>query len=90
MTEVISDVDSKTMTPTLVYQGSVKDVYELGSEELLFHFSDDFSVFDWGKMPDRISGKGRALTLFAAGFFEKMTGASFWQELPNSKHLQQF
>lgn len=34
MTEVISDVDSKTMTPTLVYQGSVKDVYELGSEEL--------------------------------------------------------
>ncbi len=90
MTEAISDVASKTAVPSLVYQGSVKDVYELGQTDLLFHFSDDFSVFDWGKMPDQIAGKGRALTLFAAGFFEKMTGSSFWQDLPKSKHLEQF
>jgi phosphoribosylaminoimidazole-succinocarboxamide synthase len=35
-----------------------------------FHFSDRYSVFDWGEMPDHISGKGAALCLMAAYCFE--------------------
>ncbi|MEJ5167201.1 MAG: phosphoribosylaminoimidazolesuccinocarboxamide synthase, partial [Thermoanaerobaculia bacterium] len=37
-----------------------------------FHFSDRYSVFDWGKMPDEIPNKGEALCLIGAYFFEKL------------------
>jgi phosphoribosylaminoimidazole-succinocarboxamide synthase len=35
-----------------------------------FHFSDRYSVFDWGEMPDHIDGKGPALCLMGAYCFE--------------------
>lgn len=35
-----------------------------------FVFSDRYSVFDWGEMPDRIEGKGASLCVMAAHFFE--------------------
>jgi len=35
-----------------------------------FHFSDRYSVFDWGEMPDHIEGKGEALCLMGAYCFE--------------------
>lgn len=35
-----------------------------------FVFSDRYSVFDWGEMPDLIPHKGEALTLLTAYFFE--------------------
>jgi phosphoribosylaminoimidazole-succinocarboxamide synthase len=37
-----------------------------------FHFSDRYSVFDWGEMPDQILGKGAALCLMGAYCFEKL------------------
>jgi len=37
-----------------------------------FHFSDRYSVFDWGGMPDQIKGKGAALCLMGAYCFEKL------------------
>ncbi|MCK5628226.1 phosphoribosylaminoimidazolesuccinocarboxamide synthase [Candidatus Bathyarchaeota archaeon] len=37
-----------------------------------FHFSDRYSVFDWGEMPDHIDGKGEALCLMGAYCFEKL------------------
>ncbi|MGA3058889.1 MAG: phosphoribosylaminoimidazolesuccinocarboxamide synthase [Candidatus Bathyarchaeia archaeon] len=37
-----------------------------------FHFSDRYSVFDWGEMPDRIVGKGAALCLMGAYCFEQL------------------
>jgi phosphoribosylaminoimidazole-succinocarboxamide synthase len=37
-----------------------------------FHFSDRYSVFDWGEMPDHIKGKGAALCLMGAYCFEKL------------------
>ena len=46
--------------------GSVKDleVTEKPAQNAMgvgrFHFSDRYSVFDWGEMPDRINGKGAA------------------------------
>jgi phosphoribosylaminoimidazole-succinocarboxamide synthase len=37
-----------------------------------FHFSDRYSVFDWGEMPDQIEGKGAALCLMGSYCFEKL------------------
>ncbi len=45
-----------------------KDVMGIGR----FHFSDRYSVFDWGEMPDHIEGKGEALCLMGAYCFEKI------------------
>lgn len=72
----------------LIYKGSVKDLYEIGEDNLLFHFSDDFSVFDWGKMPDKIEKKGYALSILAAYFFEELGRPAFWQDLVKSQHLK--
>jgi len=35
-----------------------------------FYFTDDYSVFDWGQMPDRIPGKGASLCVTGAHTFE--------------------
>lgn len=57
--------------------GTVKDFnimilpgkeYGLG----IMKFSDRFSVFDYGVMPDTIEGKGAALCIISAYFFEKV------------------
>ena len=37
-----------------------------------FHFSDRYSVFDWGEMPDLIDGKGAALCMMGAYCFERL------------------
>jgi phosphoribosylaminoimidazole-succinocarboxamide synthase len=58
--------------------GSVKDleVLEKPTADTMgvgrFHFSDRYSVFDWGEMPDHIDGKGAALCLMGAYCFEKL------------------
>jgi len=40
-----------------------------------FAFTDDYSVFDWGKMPDPIPGKGASLCTTGAHNFELLEGA---------------
>lgn len=58
--------------------GSVKDfqVIKAADENSMgigrFHFSDRYSVFDWGEMPDLITNKGKALCILSAYFFEKL------------------
>jgi phosphoribosylaminoimidazole-succinocarboxamide synthase len=58
--------------------GSVKDleVTEKPTRNAMgigrFHFSDRYSVFDWGEMPDHIDGKGAALCLMGAYCFEEL------------------
>ena len=37
-----------------------------------FHFSDRYSVFDWGEMPDLIESKGEALCMMGAYCFERL------------------
>ena len=51
-----------------VIQKPTRDVMGVGR----FHFSDRYSVFDWGEMPDHISGKGEALCLMGAYCFEQL------------------
>ncbi|MCX8153546.1 MAG: phosphoribosylaminoimidazolesuccinocarboxamide synthase [Candidatus Bathyarchaeota archaeon] len=56
--------------------GSVKDleVLQKPTRDMMgigrFHFSDRYSVFDWGEMPDHIDRKGAALCLMGAYCFE--------------------
>src|SRR3989338_193143 len=38
----------------------------------VFHFTDDYSVFDFGKMPDTIPGKGESLCRMAAFNFRQV------------------
>lgn len=58
--------------------GSVKDltVLEKPEKERLgmgrFSFSDRYSVFDWGEMPDHIADKGKAICVASAYFFERL------------------
>lgn len=53
----------------LVHKGSTKDVYREG-DHYIFHFSDRYSVFDWGEMPDHLNGKGAALAEFTKRVYE--------------------
>jgi phosphoribosylaminoimidazole-succinocarboxamide synthase len=58
--------------------GSVKDLLVIekpGKDKpgtAQFVFSDRYSVFDWGEMPDLIPDKGAAICLTTAYFFEKL------------------
>jgi phosphoribosylaminoimidazole-succinocarboxamide synthase len=58
--------------------GSVKDLEVIKKPTKnamgvgLFHFSDRYSVFDWGEMPDLIDGKGAALCMMGAYCFERL------------------
>jgi phosphoribosylaminoimidazole-succinocarboxamide synthase len=77
----------------LVYEGSVKRVFapeSASSDKLWFEFTDDYSVFDWGKMPDTIAQKGRALTVMGAWFFQTLAPAEFWSRLPAAPALKKF
>lgn len=65
---------------TLYHRGSVKDIYLTPDEGVLaFLFSDRYSVFDWGDMPDHIPGKGKSLGFLAALFFEVLGNPMSWR-----------
>lgn len=56
--------------------GSVKDLKVVREPtstmagEGIFIFSDRYSVFDWGEMPDLIPDKGKSIAILGAYFFE--------------------
>lgn len=79
------------VTYSVLYRGSVKDVRGPVSfispdgdspliPGVIFDYSDAYSVFDWGKMPDAIPRKGAALALIAADWFERLERAETWRE----------
>lgn len=72
----------------VIYRGSVKDIYEISASELVFKFSDRYSVFDWGEMPDHLEGKGRALAQITSLFFNQFSKSSFWQNIQVDASLQ--
>lgn len=58
--------------------GSVKDLIVLKQPKGVetgtgrFIFSDRYSIFDWGEMPNYIKNKGNALCILGAYYFEKL------------------
>ena len=77
----------------LLYRGSVKDLKgpvraRAGAEQVnavVFEYTDAYSVFDWGKMPDPLARKGEALAVLAADWFEKLERAETWKEFSRSR-----
>ena len=65
----------------LIYAGSVKNVraHPGHDGEAVFEFTDAYSVFDWGKMPDAIPEKGAALAALGCAFFELLGSGSTWK-----------
>ena len=66
----------------MIHQGSVKDILgETGKSPYVFHYSDRYSLFDWGAMPDQLNDKGHALAFMAWFFFKEMESPQSWQKL---------
>ena len=66
--------------PPIVHRGSVKNIRrEEGRQELFFEYTDGYSVFDWGTMPDMLDDKGRALASMADTFFNLLGSAESWR-----------
>ncbi len=67
----------------LVYEGSVKKIWkpEKENDKLWFQFTDAYSVFDWGRMPDDIENKGKSLALMGDYFFQYFAKPEVWQTL---------
>ncbi len=60
------------MSDNLIHKGSTKDVYQKGTN-YLFRFSDRYSVFDWGEMPDLLEGKGASLAEFTKILYDEIS-----------------
>lgn len=72
----------------LLHKGSVKDIYSSSEPgELIFKFSDRYSVFDWGEMPDALEGKGNALAKLGSFFFDFLGNNRNWQNWDAPKNL---
>jgi phosphoribosylaminoimidazole-succinocarboxamide synthase len=68
------------MEKTLLHKGSVKDVYEM-EDGVMFDFSNRYSIYDWGKMPNLIENKGLSLSLTGMAFFDWLGKAANWKGL---------
>ncbi|MBC99538.1 MAG: phosphoribosylaminoimidazole succinocarboxamide synthase [Halobacteriovoraceae bacterium] len=69
------------MSSQPIHRGSVKDIFENeeNNDQLIFRFSDRYSVFDWGEMPDQISKKGESLAYLGILFFEFLADPANWK-----------
>ena len=77
-----------TNLPPVLYRGSVKNVRgEVSAKSLVFEFSDRYSVFDWGEMPDQLNDKGLSLALMGKSFFQFLENPLSWKKLFSSKAL---
>ena len=72
----------------LIYTGSVKEVWApltVGLERaVVFKYSDAFSVFDWGRLPDALPKKGSALAVLTAQWFTELEKPESWREFSRS------
>ena len=65
--------------PPLYHRGSVKNILgETDAAQLVFAYSNRYSVFDWGEMPDHIPHKGECLAVMAYVFFKALGQAETW------------
>jgi phosphoribosylaminoimidazole-succinocarboxamide synthase len=74
----------------IVYEGADRRVFGTGGGEdrLYLEISDHYSIFDWGRMPDRIANRGRALSVIAAYIFEHLENPETWQHTAMSPALK--
>lgn len=66
--------------PEILYKGSVKNVRgNDGEDHVFFEFSDRYSIFDWGEMPDLIEGKGESLATFTDAIYSFLENSNSWK-----------
>lgn len=70
-------MDSKLSQLKNIYTGSVKDIYQK-DDTLIFHFTNRYSIYDWGQMPDLIEQKGEALATTARLIYTMIADPIFW------------
>jgi phosphoribosylaminoimidazole-succinocarboxamide synthase len=75
------------MKGKLLYEGSVKNLWDFGSGKIEFEYTDAYSVFDWGRMPDALEAKGESLAALGAYFFKRAADPSTWRSLSGSRLL---
>ncbi len=75
----------------IIQRGSVKNIWEFNSEDCVFEFSDRYSIFDWGEMPDRIPSKGESLAVMSDCLFKNLGNPEFWNRwMPSTDFLSQW
>lgn len=61
-------------------RGSVKNIRgKPGKSPYLFEYSNRYSVFDWGHMPDQLTGKGKSLAFMGWLFFKLLENPDSWK-----------
>ena len=68
----------------LVNRGSVKDIFSDG-DNYVFDYSDRYSIFDWGEMPDKLNNKGKSLAAMANLFFEYFGKPGLWRDFDRTR-----
>ncbi len=64
----------------LLHEGSVKNIFGVkGKSPYVFQYSNRYSIFDWGEMPDHLKGKGKSLAFMAHFFFEYLGNPLNWK-----------
>ena len=71
----------------IIYRGSTKEISKRG-ENLVFHFTDDYSVFDYGKMPNQIPKKGKYLAEMADQWFQILHSPKTFDNLKTPPFIQ--
>ena len=75
--------------PPIIHRGSVKNIRrDENSEDLFFEYTDGYSVFDWGTMPNMLNGKGRSLAAMADIFFNLLGSAKSWKNFKFADCIQ--
>lgn len=70
-----------TSLPEILYTGSVKNVRGNENDDFVFfEFSDRYSIFDWGEMPDLLNGKGASLARFTDAVYTFLETSNLWKE----------
>lgn len=75
----------------VIYVGSVKNLRQRRAATrskpgvLWFEYTDDYSVFDYGKMPDTIPDKGAAAAMLSAHLFETVEKPATWRAFDSDR-----
>lgn len=64
----------------IVYRGSTKEIRKK-KENLIFKFTDDYSIYDYGKMPNSIPNKGKYLAKMATNWFQILENPDSFKDL---------
>ena len=79
---------SSNLIPEIYRKGSVKNVRGGPKETLwFFEFSDCYSIFDWGAMPDQLAGKGKSLALTCLAIYSWLNRPESWSVDKNYPQL---